>query len=235
MPMKTVIKKPLKNKSQTRQVFERLRKDIIAGKLLPDAKLNIAALAEDLDVSAGAVREGLAMLESESLVVSEPARGYRVSPVSALDLGELVRARIEIEKLCVAEAIRHGGLEWEGRIVAAFHRLSRLSQRDADQPNYVNQEWADSHAEFHHALISGCPNRWLRRMQETLYQQSERYRQLSVPFTAMHKRNVNGEHKDMMDAALNHDVFKAQELMAAHVNATMQLLMESPQLALHSS
>ncbi|MDB5964402.1 MAG: uncharacterized protein JWQ72_902 [Polaromonas sp.] len=224
-----------KNKGQTRQVFERLRTDIVAGKLVPDAKLNIAALAEELGVSAGAVREGLAMLESESLVVSEPARGYRVSPVSAGELGELVKARIEIEKLCMAEAIRHGGLEWEGAIVAAFHRLSRLGQRDASQPNYVNPAWADSHAEFHRALIAGCPNRWLRRMQETLYQQSERYRQLSVPFTALHTRDVNGEHKAMMDAALNHDVCKAQELMAAHVNATMQLLLESPQLALHSS
>lgn len=231
----TVIKKLPKNKSQTRQVFERLRRDIIAGRRLPDVKLNIAGLAEELDVSAGAVREGLAMLESESLVVSEPACGYRVSPVSAQELSELVSARIEIEKLCIAEAVRHGGLEWEGRIVAAFHRLSRLSQRDADQPIYVNQEWADSHAEFHHALISGCPNRWMRRMQETLYQQSERYRQLSVPFTATHKRDVNGEHKEMMDAALNHDVFKTQELMAAHINATMLLLIVSPQLALHSS
>ncbi|MES2412866.1 MAG: FCD domain-containing protein [Pseudomonadota bacterium] len=231
----TTAKTPPKNKSQTRQVFERLRAGIIAGKLLPDAKLNIAALAEELEVSAGAVREGLAMLESESLVVSEPARGYRVSPVSSLELGELVRARIEIEKLCMAEAIRHGGLEWEGAIVAAFHRLSRLSQRDSDQPSYVNQEWADGHAEFHRALIAGCPNRWLRRMQETLYQQSERYRQLSVPFTTSHTRDVNGEHKAMMEAALNHDVSKAQELMAAHVNATMQLLIESPQLALHSS
>ena len=231
----TANQKHPKTKSQNRQVFERLRKDIITGKLLPDAKLNIAALSEELDVSAGAVREGLAMLESESLVVSEPARGYRVSPVSELELGELVGARIEIEKLCMAEAIRHGGLEWEGRIVAAYHRLSRLGHRDVNHPTYANQEWADSHAEFHRALISGCPNRWLRRMQETLYQQSERYRQLSVPFTALHKRDVDGEHKELMDAVLNHDVRKAQELMAAHVNATMRLLLESPQLALHSN
>ena len=64
-------------KSQTLQVFERLRPDIITGKLLPGAKLNIAALAESLPVSAGAVREGLAMLEAESLVA--PRTGSRLS------------------------------------------------------------------------------------------------------------------------------------------------------------
>ena len=51
---------PSRTKGQTRQVFERLRADILGGKLPPGAKLNIAALAEDIQVSAGAVREGLA-------------------------------------------------------------------------------------------------------------------------------------------------------------------------------
>ena len=222
-----------KTKSQTRQVFERLRPDIIAGKLLPGAKLNIAALAESLAVSAGAVREGLAMLEAESLVVSEPARGYRVSPVSIVELQDLVNARIEIEKLCLAEAIRHGGLHWEGVVVAAFHRLSRLSERDDAEPNYVSPAWATAHGEFHRALISGCPNSWLRRLQETLYQQSERYRQLSAPLNRG-ERNVAAEHKAMLDAVLNHDICKAQDLMAQHLNATATLLLKSPGLAVHS-
>ena len=87
-----------KGMSQTRQVFTELRAAIVGGRMLPGSKLNIAALADELDVSAGAVREGLAMLEAEALVVSEPARGYRVSPISETDLEELVKARIEIEK-----------------------------------------------------------------------------------------------------------------------------------------
>ena len=223
-----------KTKSQTRQVFERLRSDIIAGKLLPDAKLNIAALAESLAVSAGAVREGLAMLEAESLVASEPARGYRVSPVSVVELQDLVNARIEVEKLCIAEAIRHGGLQWEGAVVAAFHRLSRISELDDAEPCFVNPAWASAHGEFHRALISGCPNTWLRRLHETLYQQSERYRQLSAPLNAG-ERDVAAEHKAMLDAVLSHDVCKAQELMTQHLNATAKLLLRSPGLAAHSN
>ena len=225
----------IKTKSQTRQVFERLRQDILVGKLLPGSKLNIASLADEIGVSAGAVREGLAMLEAESLVLSEQARGFRVSPVSVDDLQELVKARIEIEKLCLAEAIRHGGLEWEGAIVAAFHRLTRLSERDVSDPSRVNHEWAVAHGEFHQALIAACPNRWLRRLHETLYEQSERYRRLSAPADSA-RRDVASEHRDMMDAVLNHDVCKAQELMAAHVNATARLLISSPRLALlHSA
>ncbi|MES2360591.1 MAG: FCD domain-containing protein [Pseudomonadota bacterium] len=217
--------------SQTRVVFERLRTAIVDGRLLPGSKLNIAALAEEIEVSAGAVREGLAMLEAEALVVSEPARGYRVSPVSAVELQDLVNARIEIEKLCLVEAIRHGDLAWEGGVVAASHRLSRIAERDADLPDRVNPEWAASHAEFHRALVAGCPNQWLLRMHEMLYQQSERYRQLSVPLAKL-KRDVKAEHQALVDAVLNKDIRVAQELIEKHLGLTAQMLLNSPYLAL---
>lgn len=221
---------PSKTKGQTRQVFERLRAHILGGKLPPGAKLNIAALAEDIQVSAGAVREALAMLEAEALVVSEPARGYRVSPVSLAELQELVQARIEIEKLCIAEAIRNGGLEWEGGIVAAYHRLSRTAQRPPNEPDLLNPDWAVAHAEFHRAVVSGCPNRWLLRTHDMLYQQSERYRQLTAPLMEG-KRDVDAEHKALLEAALNHDILETQNLMTAHLKATARQLLDSPHLA----
>jgi GntR family carbon starvation induced transcriptional regulator len=223
-----------KGMSQTRQVFERLRTAIVGGRLLPDSKLNIAALAEDIAVSAGAVREALAMLEAEALVVSEPARGYRVSPVSAVELQDLVKARIEVEKLCLAEAIRHGDLAWEGAIVSAFHRLTRVAERDAKQPKQLSEAWAAVHADFHRALVSGCPNQWLLRLHDMLYQQSERYRQLSAPLAAQ-DRDVLSEHQAIVDAVLNRDIQAAQERIAEHLQATARLLLASPRLALHAA
>ena len=223
--------RPGRGISQTRLVYERLRTAIVGGRLLPGSKLNIAALAEEIEVSAGAVREGLAMLEAEALVVSEPARGYRVSPVSAVELLHLVKARIEIEKLCLAEAIRHGDLDWEGGIVSAFHRLSRVAERDPERPTQLSADWAQSHGEFHRALVAGCPNQWLLRMHQILYQQSERYRQLSAPL-AMTERDVKGEHQALVDAVLNKDIETAQALIAEHLDNTAQLLLNSPHLAL---
>jgi DNA-binding GntR family transcriptional regulator len=219
-----------KGMSQTRMVFERLRGAIVGGRLLPGSKLNIAALAEDIGVSAGAVREGLAMLEAEALVVSEPARGYRVSPVSAVELQDLVKARIEVEKLCLAEAIRHGDLAWEGAIVSAFHRLTRIAERDPERPDQLNEEWAKMHADFHRALVGGCPNQWLLRIHDMLYQQSERYRQLSAPLAAI-DRDVLSEHRAIVDAVLDRDVQTAQACIAEHLQATARLLLTSPKLS----
>lgn len=216
--------------SQTRQVFQHVRNQIVRGTLLPGTKLNIALLADAVGVSAGAVREGLAMLEAEALVVSEPLKGYRVSPVSEQDLSDLVSARIDIDKLCIAESIRHGDLQWEGGVVAAFHRLSRTRERDAADAGILNDDWIEVHADFHRALVAGCRNAWLLRMHEMLYMQSERYRQLSVPVSKT-RRAVEVEHQALMNAVLSRDVAAAQSLVADHIQRTADILLTALDLS----
>jgi DNA-binding GntR family transcriptional regulator len=197
---------------------------------MPGRKLNIAACSHLQGVSPGAVREALAMLESEGLVVSEPQRGYRVSPISLDDMVQLVKARIDIEKLCLAEAIRHGDIEWESSIVAAFHRLSRVTQLDAADNKHLSPEWTAAHADFHKAIVAGCPNPWLLRMQTMLYQQSERYRQLSVPMAPV-ERDIHSEHKAILDALLRRDIEAVQKLITSHLQTTADMLLTSPVFA----
>lgn len=216
-----------------RLAYERMHADILSGRLLPGAKLNIAALAMENGVSAGAVREALAMLEADALVVSAPQRGYRVTAVSEEDLTQLVKARVQIEKLCLAEAIEQGDLAWEASLVAAFHRLTRLNERDQDDSKRLSPSWSEAHAQFHQAMVAGCPNVWLRRMHTMLYHQSERYRQLSVPLAVV-DRDVQGEHEALLDALLRRDSADAQALIAQHLEKTASLLLASPLLVARS-
>jgi DNA-binding GntR family transcriptional regulator len=106
-----------------------------------------------------------------------------------------------------------------------------VAERDTERPTQLSTEWAQSHGEFHRALVAGCPNQWLLRMHQILYQQSERYRQLSAPL-AMTERDVKGEHQALVDAVLNKDIETAQALIAEHLDNTAQLLLNSPHLAL---
>jgi GntR family carbon starvation induced transcriptional regulator len=213
-------------------VYEQLHARLLSGRILPGAKISIAALAAEMRVSAGAVREALAKLEANGLVISESQRGYRATQVSEADLIQLVEARIHVEKLCLAEAIKHGDLNWEGSIVAALHRLNRLHERDVADNTHISPEWADAHSEYHQAIVDGCPNVWLRRMHGMLYQQSERYRQLSYPI-ALGKRDIPREHRELLDALLRRDTELAQLLMTRHLRTTVDLLLSSPLLPKH--
>jgi GntR family carbon starvation induced transcriptional regulator len=217
---------PTKAPTQTRSAYDYLRSEILGGRLLPGHKLAIVALAANCDVSPGALREALAMLEADSLVTSSPQRGFRVSPASTRDLMHLSQARIEIEKLCLAEAITHGDLAWESRLVASFHHLSRLHPDKDGQPH--DPAWIAAHAEFHRALVAGCTNPWLMRIHQMLYEHTERYRQLAAPLQGHGKRDVAAEHQTLLNAVLSKDVSLAQALISAHLQTTVDLLLSSP-------
>jgi DNA-binding GntR family transcriptional regulator len=80
----------------------------------------------------------------KGLVISEPQRGFRAAPISAADLKDLTMVRIEVESLCLRRAIEVGTVEWEARLVAAFHRLSRMPERVAADPVRAADDWAEA-------------------------------------------------------------------------------------------
>ena len=71
--------------------------------------------------------------------------------------------------------------------------------------------------------MAGCGSPWLLRLHGQLYDQSERYRRLSVSL-APRRRNIGGEHQKILDAALARDADKAVRLLAAHLDATTAII-----------
>ena len=208
----------------TQGAYERLRADLLSCRILPGTRLKIQDLCQRLSVSLGAIREALSRLTSEGLVVAEPQRGFRAAPISAEDLQDLTKVRIEIDSLCLRRAIEFGDVDWEAGLVAAFHRLSRTPERASADPTRSSDEWAEAHGAFHAALVEGCCSPWLMRLHGQLYDQSERYRRLSVSL-APRRRNIGGEHQKILGAVLARDGDKAVRLLAAHLGATTAILL----------
>ena len=213
--------------SLTEQAYERLRADLLACRLLPGEKLNINTLCEKMDMSLGSVREALSRLTSEGLVTAERSKGFRAAPVSSTELVDLTMVRIEIESLCLRRAIELGDATWESRLEAAYQKLCRTPNRLPSDPRRVSDAYASAHTAYHEVLASGCDSEWLLRLRRLLQTQSERYRRMSM-LLAPYARDLNGEHKDIMDAALARDVTRAVALIEAHLQATTQLLLDAP-------
>lgn len=212
--------------TKSHRAYAQIRADILSCRHMPGSKLNIAALANDLEVSLGAVREALSMLQSEALVISEPQRGYTVSPVSPKELSDITEARIAIESLCLRASIERGDLAWETRIVGNWHRLSRLSQTEEGKDEHLSDTWARAHADFHSGLVSACGNDWLLRMRATLYEQSERYRRMSVPLQT-ETRDVPAEHKAIFEAVMARDIEGATQALETHLRKTAAIVRAS--------
>lgn len=214
-----------KKLSLTERAYRQLRDDLLTCRLVPGAKINIKDITERQGFSLGAVREALSRLTSEGFVTQDDVRGFRVTPISIADLHDLVSVRSDIEGQCLRRAIAKGGLDWEAAIVSAAHRLSKTPTRDPQEAARLNEDYADAHAAFHHALVAACDSPWLLRMRDWLYAQSERYRYLTVPLAHGHRDLVH-EHAQIVDAALARDADRAVSLLTDHLTTTARLLTE---------
>ena len=209
-------------------VYETLRSDILTCRVPPSSKIRINDVCSQLGVNLGAVREALSKLSSEGLVTSEAQKGFRVAPVSRQELLDLTSARIDIENLCLTEAIANGDVVWESQIVASLHHLSRLPEREPEDQARLSESWVVAHGAFHQALVDACRNVVKLRIRLSLYDQSERYRRLSVPARGSKKRDTLVEHRSIASAALARDGPTVTTLMAEHLNKTTEILMKAP-------
>lgn len=86
------------------RLLETLRRAIYHGELTPGQRLVEADVASRYEASRAAVREALALLSNEGLVVRERNRGARVRPVLLEEAIEIFEARAVLEGLCAAKA-----------------------------------------------------------------------------------------------------------------------------------
>jgi DNA-binding GntR family transcriptional regulator len=210
-------------RSLVEAAYATIRHDILDGSLAPGLKLRFEMLRERYGVGASTLREALTRLVGEALVTSEEQRGFRVAEVSLDDFADLTRARKLIEVEALRQSIIFGDDAWEGTLVGAFHRLSKVEEKLATGSPELRDDFEERNRDFHYALIAACPSRWLKHMHGILFQQSERYRRLSLA-AKDESRDVHAEHKAVLDAALARDVDLACRLEAEHIDKTLQLL-----------
>lgn len=212
--------------TQTNHVYQTIRAGLLSAALKPGQKLRISEIAEQEQVSLGAVREALAKLAAEEMTVATAQKGYSVPGVSAPDLVSLTQTRVILEGEALAASIKAMDVETESALVGALHRLERIPERLTNGEERINSDWASAHETFHEALVASCTNVWLLKLRRTLYHHSERYRALSVPLR-QEKRDVKAEHRAIFDAVMASDVETAKKMMSDHIWRTTNIILET--------
>lgn len=207
--------------------YHNLRRDIIEGRLAPGTKLRVEHLKDSYGVGAGTLREALALLVSDALVVAQDQRGFHVKPMSMADFHDITQTRILLECEALRQSMQHGDDVWESQLVAAFHRLDRAEKRLNEHPSDRFDEWEDRNREFHQALISACTSPWIRHFLAILYQQAERYRRLAIMRKPI-PRDVHGEHQAILNATLAQDADTACRVLSEHIGMTYEAMKHLP-------
>ncbi|MFE7610781.1 GntR family transcriptional regulator [Streptomyces celluloflavus] len=87
------------------EAYDALLEAIVSGELPPGQKLNDAELAERLGLSRAPVRQALARLAGERLVVSKPQSFTRVAPVVAQEIHDALAVVRAMHALAVRTAV----------------------------------------------------------------------------------------------------------------------------------
>lgn len=203
--------------SSTQRAYLKLRNAIITAKIPPGERLKVESLKETLETGASPVREALSLLTSDQLVERIDQRGFRVAPTSQKQFREILGLRCHLEDLALRESIQNGDEAWEERLVLAHHRMSRA---DRSQP----VEFEEHHKDFHMSLLAASDSPILLKLCAQLYDLNVRYRFLAAETSGYRQRDVEKEHRDILNAAVDRNVELTSELLAVHYRNTGNFL-----------
>jgi len=201
---------PVENLTLWQRVYDHLRAEILAGRLEPGTELAEVALAEQLGVSRGPLREAIGRLASEGLVTVRPRRGAVVSSLSTEEFLELYQVREALELMAVKLAVPRLG---DDDITALQALIDEMSTR-AERSQVV--EFFEANTAFHARLVDASGNAKLADMYRQLLDQLGRYRRRSLQLRGNLQRSV-AEHAAILRAAKRGDAERAAHLMSEHI------------------
>jgi GntR family carbon starvation induced transcriptional regulator len=193
--------------SITHRAYVQIRAALISCRLAPGARLNIAQLQREIDVSQAAVREALSRLTAEGLATIERNSGFRAAPIAAEGYRELSAACLTIEAPLLRASIENGDYAWEGALLSSYHVASRVLSEAATDSIGVDA-YVGHREEFHRRLFSACDNQWLLWSWSLLYAQQLRFRH-TFSDLARFERGLHDEYREFLNAAIARDADRA--------------------------
>ena len=204
-------------------LLDTLRMAIFRGELTPGQRLIEAEVASRYHASRAAVREAIALLSNEGLVVRERNRGARVRPVSLVEAIEIFEARAVLEGLCAAKA---AGLitahERRGLKALCSPMADAVRRNDIIVYNQTTQR-------VHGRIQEIAKQATVSSMLDRLRYQSVRY-EFHVALLPGRPALGQREHVAIIDAVCSRDPEAAEAAMRDHLFSVIDALRELAEL-----
>lgn len=205
---------PLQRRLLTADVYEMLKGMILDQRIPPDEKLSIDLLARQLGVSQTPVREALARLDGDGLVVKGPHRRYWTAPMlTRKTYTHLYDVRLRLEPFAANEAakfIKPDEIERLEQTCAAMEH-SRTGGVSSEYGVFTTND-----ALLHDTIAGASRNDFLRDAIKRLhshFQLARLYRDYGIIDA---KAGIR-DHRGIVDALKRGDGVAASERMYQHI------------------
>ena len=207
----------IENLTLWERVYQHLQAEILEGRLLPGTVLSEVALAKELGVSRGPIREAMGRLAAEGLVNVRPRRGAVVRAPTLEELVEAHQVREVLESLAVSLAVPRL-TEPDLRELGSLVDEMDTSARQNDLGRFF-----EANVAFHERFCEMSGNRKLRQVHVTLMGEIRGFQDRSLAIRGNPNDSV-AEHRAILAAAAAGDAQLAAELAGIHVRVPAERL-----------
>jgi DNA-binding GntR family transcriptional regulator len=196
-------------------VYESIKAMVMDHVVRPGARVSIDGLARELAVSPTPVREALARLESDGLVVKEPLKGYRATSLLTVEeFDDLFAFRRLIEPWAAGRAAERITPEGAGLLRAELQSASAPLSDD-----YEGYKALTAHDSRFHSLLARLSG------SEQVRVAFERTHCHLHIFRLHYERSLGhetlAEHRRIVDAVTGGDAATAEAAMLGHLESAM--------------
>jgi DNA-binding GntR family transcriptional regulator len=202
---------PITNRTLVDTVVETLRESILSGRFAPGERLVEAELARELAISRGPIREALALLEKDGIVVNLPRRGKFTTAFDVRTIDEIYSLRKVIEPYAVELIIASLS---DAKRDALLESVAELRQA-ADAGDVL--VLAERDIAFHNRLYDLAEHELLRKVWTEAM--AGKLRMLLNVTVRTHQPTSTAEnHRVIVDAMLDKNVRRSRALIADHID-----------------
>jgi DNA-binding GntR family transcriptional regulator len=209
-----INRRSVRSRNLVSQLNDELRIRIQSGQFKAGDRLNINALSKEFGISATPVREALAMLSAEKLVIFKENAGYSVAPSPTKEeFIQWATARVIIETQCV---MLHEGEISRDTISGLRDANERIAKGEIGASITEIAEFRDANWDFHRILVGLADNVFLAGAHETLYR-GRRFSQIFLGRGVVDRRQIVTEHNAIIEALEAGDLEKASANLKQHI------------------
>lgn len=200
-------------------VYKSLRESILVGDFEPGERMRQSDVAEHFDVSHTPVREALARLASEGLVILQPHRGAVVNSLSPREIDEVYELRELLDPYVARRTA----------VTASEEQLEtiRAAAAACAEPDLSSTELFERNRRFHQALYEGCGNRRLLQLFDSLWDSVTAIRMFDAYVSDSDEvAKMNREHAKIAEAVSARDAERCARLVHEHIATARQDLLD---------
>jgi DNA-binding GntR family transcriptional regulator len=197
--------------------YERLRLEIISGRLQPNERLVESDLTQSLGATRTTVRAALLRLAHEGLVEHERNRGAKVRFVDEREAIEILEARAVLEGLVARKAAENATPE----DIAELHAIVESMRRLLDAGDLLSV--SELNSRLHATILRIAHHRTAERLVSTLNSHLVRFQYQTILLPGRSEHSL-AEHSALVDALAAGDADAAETAMRRHLSQVAEAL-----------